>query len=128
VQKHPLQFTQVWSNPNSSVNEVFRIVKIHGNWCGPNWTAGRRISAQQYRAEGGQFDEPCVDKLDCGCRKHDRDCSDPPGCSRKGDTELIKTALEVASNPRNRLFNPQLANTAALLAAGITAARTTRRR
>lgn len=105
-----------------------RIVKIHGNWCGPNWTAGRRISAADYAAAGGQFDEPCIDKLDCACRKHDRDCSDSRGCSRKGDAELVKTALAVSLDPRNRLFNPQLANTAALIAAGITAAATTRRR
>jgi len=121
-------FTLLLFNRKSSVPEVIPIVKIYGNWCGPDWTAGRSISAQQYRAEGGQFDEPCIDKLDCGCRKHDRDCSDRRGCSRKGDTELIKTALKVAIDPRNRLFNPQLANTAALIAAGITAARTTRRR
>ena len=103
-------------------------VKIHGNWCGPNWTAGRSISAGDYAAAGGQFDEPCVDKLDCACRLHDRDCAHPDGCSRKGDTALIKTALAVALNPANRLFNPSLADKAALIAAGITAARTTRRR
>jgi len=52
---------------------VIAIVKIHGNWCGPNWTAGRRISALDYAAAGGQFDEPCIDKLDCACRARDRD-------------------------------------------------------
>lgn len=104
------------------------MVRIYGNWCGPNWTAGRNISAMNYKAQGGQFDEPCRDKLDCACRKHDRDCAHPDGCSRKGDTQLIKTALAVSLDPRNRLFNPQLANTAALIAAGITAARQTRRR
>jgi len=104
------------------------MVRIYGNWCGPNWTAGRRIDAYAYKQAGGQFDEPCVDKLDCACRKHDRACAHPDGCSRKGDTQLIKTALAIAANPRNRLFNPQLANTAALIAAGITAARPTRRR
>ena len=105
-----------------------RIVKIHGNWCGPNWTAGRRISAGDYAAAGGKFDEPCVDRLDCACRKHDRDCANPLGCSRKGDAELVKTALSVALNPANRLFRPALADKAALIAAGISAAATTRRR
>ena len=104
------------------------LVAIHGNWCGPNWTAGRRIDALTYKQQGGQFDEPCVDKLDCACRKHDRDCAHPDGCSRKGDTALIKTALAVSLNPANRVFNPSLADKAALIAAGITAARRTRRR
>ena len=115
-------------NLNSSRNEVVRIAKIYGNWCGANWTAGRNISAGDYAAAGGKFDEPCVDKLDCACRRHDRDCAHPDGCSRKGDAALVKTALAVSLDPRNRIFNPVLANTAALIAAGITAAATTRRR
>lgn len=104
------------------------MVRIHGNWCGPGWTAGRRVDALTYKEQGGQFDEPCIDKLDCACRDHDRACAHPDGCSRKGDTALIKTALSVALNPANRLFRPDLANKAALIAAGITAARETRRR
>ena len=104
------------------------LVKIHGNWCGPNWTAGRRIDALAYKQAGGQFDETCIDKLDCACRKHDRDCAHVDGCSRKGDTALIQTALSVALNPANRLFRPALADKAALIAAGISAARPTRRR
>lgn len=104
------------------------MVKIHGNWCGPNWTAGRRISAGEYAAGGGQFDEPCIDKLDCACRNHDRDCANPLGCSRKGDEKLIRTALQVSLDPRNRLLRPDLANTAGLIAAGISAARLGRKR
>lgn len=108
--------------------KVSNIVRIHGNWCGPNWTAGRSIDALTYKQQGGQFNEPCIDKLDCACRKHDRDCANPLGCSKKGDTALIKTALSVALNPSNRLFRPTLADKAALIAAGITAAGPTRRR
>lgn len=107
---------------------VIALVKVHGNWCGPNWTAGRRIDALAYKNQGGQFDEPCIDKLDCACRKHDRDCANTLGCSRKGDADLIKTAVSISLNPRNRLFNPELASKATLIAAGIAAARTTRRR
>ena len=118
---------QPWSKANCS-RDGDTIVRIHGNWCGPNWTAGRSIDALTYKQQGGQFNEPCIDKLDCACRKHDRDCADPRGCSRKGDTALIKTALSVALNPSNRLFRPALADKAALIAAGITAARETRRR
>ena len=104
------------------------MVRIHGNWCGPGWTAGRRIGALDYKTQGGQFDEPCTDKLDCACRDHDRDCAHPLGCSRKGDAKLIKTALAVSLDPRNRLFRPELADKAALVAAGISAARLGRKR
>lgn len=104
------------------------MVRIHGNWCGPNWTAGRNIDALTYKKQGGKFNEPCIDKLDCACRDHDRDCANSLGCSKKGDTELIKAALAVSLDPRNRIFRPDLANKAALVAAGITAARTGRKR
>lgn len=104
------------------------MVRIHGNWCGPGWTAGRAIGALEYKEQGGQFNEPCVDELDCACRNHDRDCADRDGCSRKGDTELIKTALKIALDPRNRLFRSDYANKAGLIAAGITAARQGRKR
>ncbi len=104
------------------------MVRIYGNWCGPGWTAGRRIGALEYKQQGGQFDEPCIDKLDCACRDHDRDCAHPLGCSRKGDSALIKTALAVSLDIRNRLLRPQLANTAGLVAAGIAAAQRGRQR
>lgn len=104
------------------------MVRIHGNWCGPNWTAGRRIGALEYKEQGGQFDELCIDELDCACRNHDRDCAHPRGCSRKGDAALIKTALKVSLDIRNRILRPQLANTAGFVAAGIAAAQRGRER
>lgn len=104
------------------------MVQIHGNWCGPNWTAGMAVDALTYKQQGGQFNEPCIDKLDCACRNHDRDCANPRGCSKKGDSELIAAALKVTTDPRNRLFRPNLANKAAIVAAGITAARRGRKR
>jgi len=104
------------------------MVRIHGNWCGPGWTAGRAVDALTYKEGGGTFNEPCLDALDCACRKHDRDCAHPDGCSRKGDTDLIKAALKISLDPRNRLLRPDYANKAGLIAAGITAARTGRKR
>lgn len=65
------------------------MVKIHGNWCGPNWTGGQRVSAQDYQ---GSWQAPCQDPLDCACRSHDLDGSHPKGNSRKGDTALIQSA------------------------------------
>ncbi len=103
-------------------------MKIHGNWCGPNWTAGQSVDALTYKRNGGQFNEPCIDKLDCACREHDRDCANSLGCSKKGDSKLIQKALSISLDPRNRIFRPDYANKAALIAAGITAARTRRNR
>ena len=90
--------TRPWSNQNCSLNEAIPLVKIHGNYCGPNWTAGQRkpaslIDALPYVAP--------TDALDAACLEHDRSCKN--GCSSKGDLKLRNAALMVAvQNPKLR--------------------------
>lgn len=96
------------------------MVKIHGNYCGPNWTHGRRIPASDYDLYPAV--KP-IDRLDKACQTHDRDCSQG-GCSKKGDSRLIRQALLVAGTTSN----PQLRATALIIAAGISAAAPTRSR
>ena len=81
-------------------------MKIHGQWCGPNWTGGRKLSAEEYAKRGFSWDAPCSDALDCACRAHDKACSHPKGCSKKADTALITAArrLELSSLERIRLL------------------------
>lgn len=100
----------------------FFLVAIHGRWCGPNWTDGRNISARDYLLAGGDFKSPCVDALDCACREHDRSCSGPGGCTRKGDRILAAKAQWIA------LTQPRLRNVAQAVASGIALASLTRRR
>jgi len=96
------------------------MVKIHGRYCGPNWTHGRNIPAEDYDL----YDEVTpIDALDKACQAHDKDCS-KGGCSRKGDTRLRNAALLVAATT----FNPQLRVTALSIAAGMEVARRTRSR
>ena len=101
---------------------VFTLVAIHGRWCGPNWTDGRRISAREYKLAGGDFTGPCVDALDCACREHDRGCSGPSGCTRRADARLAAKAQWIA------LTNPRLRNVAQLVSSTIALASITRRR
>lgn len=101
------------------------MVRIHGQWCGPNWTQGK---AQPANAPGVDFTAPCDDALDCACRAHDKDCAHPLGCSADADAKLIKAALKEALNPMNRLFKPNYTKKAELVVAGITAAQYTRKR
>lgn len=96
------------------------IVKIHGNYCGPNWTHGRAIPASRYF----EFDEVTpIDALDRACQAHDKDCSNG-GCSSKGDRRLAQKALAVALRTRN----PLLARKAQAIAAAMAAASITRSR
>jgi len=101
------------------------MVRIHGQWCGPNWTQGKK---QPANAPGVDFTAPCDDALDCACRQHDRSCSNSMGCSKRSDGILVAKALRVASNPINILFRPQLVTKAEAIAVGITAASLTRKR
>lgn len=99
---------------------MVKIVKIHGNYCGANWTHGRAIPASRYF----EFDEVVpIDDLDRACQAHDRDCSQG-GCSAKGDRLLAARALRVALTTRSAV----LAKKAQLIAAGISAASLTRSR
>ena len=90
-------------------------MRIHGNWCGPNWTGGKKLSAEDYAARGYSWDAPCTDALDCACRDHDRACSHRKGCSKRADTKLIKAAekLQLPAHVTLRmelaLLNPVLA-------------------
>jgi len=68
------------------------MVKIHGRWCGPNWTGGRKLSAAQYAKRGYDWSSSCSDPLDCACRAHDKSCSAVKGCSKAADTRLIRAA------------------------------------
>lgn len=109
---------QPWSLRNSDPTEVDTLVKIHGNYCGPNWTAGQAKPASEI--DRLPYVAP-VDALDKACLNHDRDCS-KGGCSTKGDTRLRNAALLVA------LTRPDLRNVALLVAAGMTATAPTRSR
>lgn len=120
------------------------MVKIHGNWCGPNWTGGQRVSAQDYT---GPWDGPAISPLDEACRSHDFACS-KGFCTRKADTALIRAAEkrilpeDVALMMQIKLANPFLSSKkrkeindrltesadARIVAAGIEIARLFRRR
>ena len=114
-----------WYNLNYSLlDQVINLVKVHGNWCGANWTDGRNIDALTYKQQGGDFKGRCIDKLDCACRDHDKDCANTRGCSSAGDRKLIRTALLVSLTTRNAALSAK----AKLIASGIAAASLTRRR
>ncbi len=67
------------------------MVKIHGNWCGPNWTGGRKLTAREYDERGLDWNGPVISPLDEACRSHDFSCRSGE-CTRAGDTKLIKAA------------------------------------
>ena len=120
------------------------MVKIHGNWCGPNWTGGQRVASTDYK---GSWDYPAIDALDKACRAHDLSCS-KGSCSRKADTALITAARKrilstgEAIKLNTMLLNPFLSRSrrqkivkrleessaAELVVAGISIARPFRRR
>jgi hypothetical protein len=104
------------------------MVKVYGRWCGPNWTNNQNIAARDYLLSGGSFKTKCKDKLDCACRSHDKACaSSKKGCSASADTELIRVADAIASNPLYFFTNPKMYAAAFIVRDGIKVARLTRR-
>lgn len=105
---------------------MINLVKIHGNWCGPSWTGGQAVDAQDYT---GSWNAKAIDSLDRACRAHDKACASrgEKGCCSKDDGKLIAAALKTASNPVNILLKPSLVTTALAVAAGMEIASLTRR-
>ena len=105
------------------------MVKIYGRWCGPNWTNNQNISARDYLLQGGSFKTKCLDSLDCACRAHDQDCARSElGCSRAGDTNLLRTAQRILLNPLQKIVNPRRYLAARLIRDAMVVSRLTRSR
>lgn len=94
------------------------MARIHGNYCGPNWTAGKARPAKDI--DRLPYVAP-TDALDRACMNHDRDCS-KGGCSAKGDRKLRDAALMVA------VTTPHLRSVALVIAAAMGATEKTRTR
>jgi len=102
------------------------MVRVHGNWCGPDWTAGQAISVDEYVASGGDWSEPCLDKVDCACKKHDSRCVG--GCSRSADVKFIGSMNRYLARPMNQIRHPIISSKARLMRTAIMAALLTRSR
>ena len=79
-----------YDEADQSVGRHRRLFKAHGRWCGPNWTNGRKISAENYMRLGGSFNAYCIDEADCACRYHDYQCAMAGRCCKSHDRLLIK--------------------------------------
>ena len=77
-------------------------MKIYGNWCGPNWTGGRRLTAQEYDERSLNWKGPVISPLDAGCRLHDFEGRSGK-MPRAADTRLIHTANSRVLSVRDQL-------------------------
>jgi len=98
------------------------MVKIHGRWCGPNWTDGKNESAASYKAKGGRFKGRVKSPVDRACRTHDKGCATSQGCCRSDDLKLIASITKFQANPFNALRYPSAYLKAPAIKAGIAAA------
>jgi len=101
---------------------VQEIVRIHGNWCGPDWTAGQVKPAKMIIPSDDEV--RCTDKLDCACKVHDYDVFRNGGRTRNSDSNLASKAIRIANDPRQPRF---LRKKALLVAYGMLIGRSKRR-
>lgn len=76
-------------------------IKIHGNYCGPTWTAGKPIAAAD--TPDSEWDRvAAIDDLDQACKVHDWDCKQDNtrfgDCSQAADQKLINEAYRIAKS------------------------------
>ena len=57
-------------NPTGWVDPL-GLVKFHGNWCGPDWTGGRKAPYNRVLDVGNYYSAP-ISELDTACRVHDK--------------------------------------------------------
>ncbi|HWH57269.1 MAG TPA: RHS repeat-associated core domain-containing protein, partial [Terriglobales bacterium] len=99
----------VWNNPVVFADPS-GLWRIHGKWCGPNWTGGRTEPYIPSHDVNGYYQNP-VDNVDLPCSNHDKCYSKCRGkhpcsalgrriCERKCDFRLIGG---IAGHPFNSL-------------------------
>ncbi len=98
------------------------MVKIHGRWCGPDWTDVKKQSAADYKANGGDFKGRVKSPVDKACRTHDKGCSGRLGCCRSDDLRMIASITKFQANPFNAVRYPSAYLKAPAIKAGIAAA------
>jgi RHS repeat-associated protein len=62
-------YTYVSNNP-VNYRDPSGKAKIHGNWCGPNWTGGQVEEYNSARDKKGYYKDP-IDAEDAVCKNHD---------------------------------------------------------
>ncbi len=87
---------------NDAINslDIAGLIKIYGNWCGPDWTGGHR---EQYTPHApGYYTDP-IDELDAACKEHDMcyytcrqkhpcSCGERSNCFKGCDSRLSAAA------------------------------------
>jgi RHS repeat-associated protein len=95
-------YTYVGSNPLMAIDPT-GLVKVHGNWCGPDWTGGR---THPYVPVSPKYYKEPIDKLDAACETHDVcyfKCRENNSCDKQKrkqcflicDKVLTKSAYEI---------------------------------
>jgi len=97
---------------------VNTLVRIHGNYCGPNWTGGKSLASNDPQVD---WTVKPIDQLDNACRIHDISCSQG-GCTAADDRRLARKATMIG------IFNPRLAPIARAIAVGMWTTSLTRRK
>jgi RHS repeat-associated protein len=64
-------YAYVEDDPLDGIDPTGRI-KIHGNWCGPDWTGGFKAEFNQLTPNQRRNVEPPIDPVDAACEKHDK--------------------------------------------------------
>jgi len=82
------------------------MVRLHGKWCGPNWTANQIKPAKDATKRDRKV--RCNDALDCACKQHDLDIADLGEPTFNSDTRLMRKAQAIINNPLYAITNPRM--------------------
>ncbi|MEE6076923.1 RHS repeat-associated core domain-containing protein, partial [Avibacterium paragallinarum] len=98
-----------WFAPNTQTYvDLLGLWKYHGNWCGPDWTGGRKESYGKERDHNGYYASP-ISQLDSACKQHDIcyaqcretfrcDGDGKESCMEKCDDNLVLSSRAAAND------------------------------
>ena len=76
-------YAYVEDDPINGIDPFGRY-KVHGNWCGPDWTGGYKTDFNSLTPDQRRNARAAVDPVDAACEKHDKcygRCRDNHPCS-----------------------------------------------
>ncbi len=82
-------YAYVESNP-LVFGDPYGLFRVHGNWCGPNWTGGRRHPYFPY-IDG--YYRPPIGYTDAACVRHDKcfeSCREVHKCDKQARSKCMK--------------------------------------
>ena len=96
-----LNLYQYVGNDPVNATDPTGLFKVYGNWCGPDWTGGRK---EAYAPNSSSYYQPPVSALDAACETHDicyYQCRANHGCNGETRSQCFRECDQALTSAAN---------------------------